>query len=150
MKKIFLLLAAVFVMMTCTAQDRTITLGSDTWYYQFGVNTAADTISAFDTLYYVQALTNKSMGLLYGIQTQITEVSGAARVAVSLQGKIHSGDSWTNITTVTYYGSDSDTTINFSQTGTAVFYRYLRILYDCNTTTQNVKINTAYVKLWHL
>lgn len=136
--------------MTCTAQDKQITLGNDTWYYQFSVGAATDTIGSSDTTYYLQWLTNKDMGLLYNVKTKLTEVSGTATVAVSIQGKVHSDDSWSNIATQTYYGAGSDTTLVFTQTSTAQFYRYFRLYYDCTTSAQKVKISTAYIKHWHL
>jgi hypothetical protein len=151
MKKLILFISAIVLLLAVQAQDKSITLRPEQYYFAYTLNGAADTVSAAaDSVYYVQMLTQKDMGLLYNVKTKITEVSGTAKIKVALEGKVHADDSWTKLNAAIYYGTGSDTTIVHSQTSTAQFYRYLRIKYTALSGSGKGKINTAAVKLWHL
>ena len=95
---------------------------------------AVDTISATDTAWTYEVFVNKPTSLFYNVSTKITELASPGKCAVSLQGKIFSDDDYTNITTQSYLGSGTDTTIVFTQNTTKQFYRYyrVRVVYAAN------------------
>lgn len=142
-----LLIAVLGIAISSIGQDKNVSFGDATWMYEFPFTTA-DSVSQFDTLYYVQFTTNKPSPVKYDIQVGIDKLSGTPVTAISLQGKKWAGDAWTNITTVSY-GGTADTTINFTQVSTAQYYRMFRVLHDkVGTGAGKYKILTTKVKLW--
>jgi hypothetical protein len=151
MKKIALIMICLLVGFVSQAQDKSITLGSDTYYWEFGVNATADTvgIATSDSTYDIQILTNKDQGLLYNIRSVVTKVTGTAAIKMQIKGKVHSADSWTLIAS-TYWTGTTNSALSLSQTSTAQFYRYFQIHYGAVGSSGQVRITTALIKFWHL
>ncbi|HRY33404.1 MAG TPA: hypothetical protein P5531_10600 [Bacteroidales bacterium] len=148
MKKFILSVTLLFlVVLSGFAQDKICSLKSDQYYQDITFSTR-DTITDNDTLYTVDYDLNKAMPVKYNVAVKLTKVSGAPLVVASLQGKVFSTDTWTNITSVTWHGSSSDTTIKYTQNSTAQYYRFLRLQFDANTTAQKSRLTYSKFKLW--
>jgi len=145
--KALLLIGLIVVTLGVLAQDKSYDLPRTDYYHAFTF-TAADTVSENDSLYYVQLFLNKAEPIKYNIETKITKVDTVV-TTVTLQGKVFSTDSWTDITAVSYIGTGTDTTIHYTENTTAKYYRYLRLKHDCDATqAQNYTISTALFKIW--
>jgi hypothetical protein len=129
MKKIFILFAFTLLFVSGFAQDRSLsaTLGREDIFFKYpGV--AKDSCGVTqDTLEYKWFI-NKAYDLLYDVQVKLTEIRGRGLCTVSLQGRKFESDSWSNITSVIYYGGGTDTTITFTQhtIASAVAWNHLR------------------------
>lgn len=86
----------------------------------------ADTATVNQTNIYKDVFVNKPSSLYYNVSIKLT-TANAGKCSASLQGKIFTDDDYTNITTYNYAGSQSDTTLIFTQNSTKQFYRYYRI-----------------------
>lgn len=115
-------------------------IGADkTYLYKYGVT--ADTISSNDTLWnYDIAVLNLKRKLDSELRIKLDSVSGSPTVTVSLQGKWSYNDSYTTISSATWHGTSSDTTIAISNT-TNKFYRFYNILLDATATAQKASVN---------
>ena len=141
MKKVMILLFGIALMLTSfsiNAQDQSKTLKSTAYYYEFPF-TSSDYVEASDT-YYVQVTSRKVEPLKYDIKVGMDSISGDPQVAVSIQGKVFTGDSWTNISTTTWMGTSSDTSFILTETSTAKYYRYWRVYFVATGTTQKATI----------
>ncbi len=129
---------ALIMSFSVNAQDQSKTLKSSAYYYEFPF-TSSDYVEASDT-YYVQVTSRKVEPLKYDIKVGMDSISGAPQVAVSIQGKVFTGDSWTNISTTTWMGTASDTSFILTETSTAKYYRYWRVYFVATGTAQKVEI----------
>jgi hypothetical protein len=136
MKKVMILLFGIALIMSFSvnAQDQSKTLKSKAYYYEFPF-TSSDYIEASDT-YYVQVTSRKVEPLKYSIKVEMDSISGAPQVAASIQGKVFTGDSWTNISTITWMGTASDTSFILGEISTAKYYRYWRVYFVATGTAQ--------------
>jgi hypothetical protein len=75
-------------------------------------------------------------------------ISGDPQVAVSIQGKVFTGDSWTNISTITWMGTSSDTSFLLNEISTAKYYRYWRVYFVATGTTQKATITKCDWRIW--
>ena len=146
MKNIFLLLI-MLISLVSFSQDKQKSLNINQYYYEYSLG-ASDTVSNNDTLWYAQLFLNKTEPIKYDIQVKVDSLSGTPTTDISLQGKVFESDSWTNITTVSWAGTTSDTTFTYTENSTAKYYRYLRVYNDANTTAQKYKINYIKCKIW--
>ena len=132
------------------AQDESYTLTQPVSYYGLPYR-VRDTVSsnANDSLWYMQYfLSNYNYPVKVNVKLHVHELAGTGNCAVSLQGKQFNGDGWTNITTVNYAGSGSDTTITITD-GTARQYQYYRVFLDkVYATAGRVGVMTLDFKAW--
>jgi hypothetical protein len=138
MRNIFIILMLTLVAYVSTAQDKTRYIGSggalavDNYfpaYLPSAGMSLGDTVSTNHDSIAVQTFINKPQATYYNWQTKVLDVSSGGKVSVSLQGKKFNAEAFTNITTVIYYGSGNDSTINFTQETTKQFYNTYRVLY---------------------
>ena len=149
MKKIMILLFGIALMLTSfsiNAQDQSKTLNTKAYYYEFPF-TSSDYVEASDT-YYVQVTSRKVEPLKYNIKVEMDSISGAPQVAVSIQGKVFTGDTWANISTITWMGTASDTSFLLSEISTAKYYRYWRVYFVATGTAQKVEITKVDWRFW--
>lgn len=147
MKKIAILLFAIFAFSFAQAQDKAVTLNNTIYYYAYS-GLAADTISNNDSIWEAQVLVNKAEPVKYSMTMKLDSVSGTIGAYIFLQGKVFDTDTYTAIDTVTWSGTSSDTTFTFSQVTTAKYYRYFKIKVDSRTGTEKMKINYIKFKFW--
>jgi hypothetical protein len=148
MKKVMILLFGIALIMSFSvnAQDHSKTLKSSAYYYEFSF-TSSDYVEASDT-YYVQVTSRKLEPLKYSIKVEMDSISGDPQVAVSIQGKVFTGDSWTNISTTTWMGTASDTSFILSEISTAKYYRYWRVYFVATGTAQKATITKCDWRFW--
>ncbi len=120
-------------------------------YFPYYAGVAGDTCGTTqDTMEY-KWFVNKERALLYDWNVKVTEKRGRGLLTISLQGRNFSTESWTNITSTTYYGGGTDTTVKFSQqtTASAVFYNHFRVYLTKANTLGAVNLNfiTGSLKL---
>ena len=126
MKKIFAFIAIALIMsMVTTTVTAQVKLKPNQFAYVY-TGVSVDSVSVNDTVFAKEIFVNKPTTLYYNVSVKITEIASAS-CTISLQGKIFSDDVYTNITTATYSGGGSDTTVIFTQNTTKQFYRYYRV-----------------------
>lgn len=105
---------------------------------------AADTVRQSATAYSDVIVVKGQYPSTYDLQVYIQEVSGASNITVTPQWS--NGVKWSNISSVVYKGTGSDTTIAFT---TQVWKGdRLRVKYVTNATAQKNKF-TEYFKNWY-
>lgn len=142
MKKLFLLMCIALLTFAVSAQ-KTVKLAPNVYAFEY-TGVAADSISATDTAFTYDVEVNKPNALFYNFKVKLTELSSPCTMTVSVMGKMYVDDVFTPITSGTYSGSGTDTTIIFTQNTTAQFYRYYRVkvVYGAN------KAKVTYYKLY--
>lgn len=106
---------------------------------------ASDTVGVGNTTWgYVQLL-NKSDGLYYNAKVKVSDVTAGAACTVKLQGKYFDDDAFADITTYTWYGGGTDTTLVFTSNTNKVYYRYLKVL--VSRTASKLKVNSVKISL---
>ena len=117
-------------------------------YYRY-VGTANDTIGIVDSTWsYTFGVANSYDALKQQVRIKVDEVTGTGKLAAIWQGKNFWSQDWTNITSVSYIGGGSDTTIVYDQS-TAKPYRFYRMYIDVNAkTAQTLKMLDLEVKLY--
>jgi len=123
------------------AQAQTI-LPVKTYIYTY-TGLATDTVGSGTTTWNKAIQLNKLDGLYYNAKVKVSDVVAGAACTVKLQGKIFSTDSYTDISTVTWTGAGTDTTILFTQNSSKVYYRYLNFL----VTRTAGKLKVDYINL---
>ena len=109
--------------------------------YKYYYGSAADTVSNADSLWnYDIAVLNLYDALDSELRVSLDSVSGSPQVTVTLQGKWSYVDSYTDISSATWYGTSSDTTISISN-ATNKNYRFYNILLDGTATAQKSKVS---------
>ena len=151
MKKFIAMVVLILVAsVSMTAQDRSYTLLYPKSYYSLPYR-AADSVSSnsSDSTWYFQVLLSQyDYPAKMNMKVTLDEISGTGNCTFSLQGKQFAGDSWTNIATVTYTGSGSDTTFTITD-GTARQFRYYRGFLDkIYGTAGRVEVDLLEIKLW--
>lgn len=148
MKRIAVIIGLLLILgVTCSQAQRSYTLTYPVSYYSLPYR-AADTVSRNDTVWDFQVLlTNFDWPVKSQWEMRLDEVSGAGATDISLQGKMFSADSWTNISTVNYASGGSDTTFTISD-ATARAYRYFRIYLDKAAGTGVLEVERMQVKFY--
>ena len=139
-----LLLSMFLISASAQAQDKVLQKGTSFETYT-GVD--ADTLSADETWSY-SVLSYSDYGKFHNVKVNLDSISGTPTCDIKLQGKVFSDDSWTDIETVSWAGTTSDTTFTFSEASTAKYYRYYKVLIDTDATEQSLSIGYIYFKLW--
>jgi len=171
MKKLILILLALFIGVSAFSQDRTVTrtLSPDQTLYDY-TGQAADTLgTTVDTIAFVFHA-NKSQPVLHNIEVStgsVATIDGTVTYDVKLQGRTFSSDSWSDIDATntgldaTNGGSDSqiDFTTDLSEVVDTLastnhpFYRSFRVLVALNTVTgldagEQIEVDYIYVKFY--
>lgn len=139
MKKLIFLVAALVIGMVSMGQSiksqknvvsKVLDVQEGEHYYgNFG-----DVITETDTLgVYTIALDNNIDAMKQYARIKLTENSGTALVDVKVQGKVFVDDTYTDLLSVSYAGTGSDTTIVLDGTS-AHEYRFYKILLDGDGT----------------
>jgi hypothetical protein len=123
MKKLILLL--ILLVGAVSIQAQTVLPSTKYIYTYTGV--ATDTVGAVGTTWNKAVQLNKLDGLFYNASVKVSDVTAGAKCSVALQGKVFAEDAYTTITTVTWYGGGTDTTILFTQNTNKVYWRYLNV-----------------------
>lgn len=124
MKKFILMLILSVGAVAIQAQ----TVLPTTKYIYSYTGVASDTVGAVETTWNKAIQLNKLDGLFYNASVKVSDSTVGAKCSVALQGKIFAEDAYTTITTVTWYGGGTDTTILFTQNTNKIYYRYLNVL----------------------
>jgi hypothetical protein len=149
MKARNILLVVLFSLLTMFAsgQDKTATISDPATYASFSF-TAADTVSNYDTIYWVQINGYQTEPATQAYTITLDSVSGSPYCSLQLQGRIFSGSSWTNIGSAkVWHGTASDTTIVFTN-ATANRYRQYKLNLDATATAQKFKVTALEFKVW--
>ena len=113
MKNLIILFIGILCALTVSAQDRTVshTLRVNHTYFDY-TGVAADTVSNNADSLAVAFTLNKEYPVQYYIYLDIDTVSSSS-TTIKLQGKVFSDESYTDISSVSFGGTD-DTTFVFS------------------------------------
>lgn len=123
-KYILLLIAFLTITMVCTAQVKLLP-GK---YFLNHAGLATDTVGAVGTTWNYPIFVNKGFGYFYINAVKVQEVTSDFKCSIKLQGKNRSTESYSDITTLYYYGTGTDSTLNFSNVSTKTNYNYLNYL----------------------
>ena len=127
MKKLILFLIIVISFVSVNAQTN-VNFPKNDYYFQSYTGVTADTIGVGQTTWNKAYCLFVPQSVLYNVKLKVEEVTSDFKATVALQGKIHASDSYSTITTYTYTGTGSDTTLVFSQPTTKQVYRYFNLL----------------------
>ena len=141
MKKFIFLLCAIFAVMFTSVQAQTI-LQPKQFIFQY-TGTATDTVGVGTTTWGKEILLNKLDGVLYTCAVKVSDYTAGSACTIALQGKIFNTDTYSTITTKTWYGGGTDTTVVFQNVASKIYYRYLKVL----VTRTASKAKVDYVKL---
>lgn len=144
MKKLILLLASVLIGMVSMAQSVSALKNTVNVYFKMNDKTetywdrakpAQDTINQADTLWsYTFGVDHLTDATKQYVKVVLDSISGTPLTTVTWQGKYFWDDaSWADITSASWYGTTSDTTLLLDQS-TAKHYRFYRLLHDGNGT----------------
>lgn len=140
MKRILVLIVSIFIAFigygqTVSSSSVTKKLDlnqNETYWFREGV--AADTINQSDTTWaYTFGVNNLFDAVKQYVVVKLDSVSGTPLTTVALSGKVFWDDSWTSITTASWYGTSSDTTLILDQS-TAKHYRFYKLSHDGDGT----------------
>ena len=118
------------------------TLKPDIYFVDY-TGVATDTVGVGTTTWNYPVEINKTDGVFYSSKVKVMDVTAGAQCTIALQGKYFDDDDYSTITTKTWYGGGTDTTVVFQNVATKSYYRYMRVLV---TRTAN-KAKIGYVKL---
>lgn len=147
MKKVLLIAIGLVLIVALNAQDRTQSVsrvGSNVTF----VGSASDTITNTDNWDYQWNLAAKNSLQGYNLHVKLDSVSGTPADAAVLSGS-QDNSVFTTISTISWYGTTSDTVLIFNDVSTGVFYRHLRLRIT-GTGTQKAKVNQIYGKIGDL
>ena len=140
MKKFILMIIAMLTFSVAMSAQKTL---DPTIYFVEYTGVVSDTVGVGTTTWSYPLLLNKTEGLYYNAKVKVQDVAAGAACTVKLQGKYFSDDAYSDITTYTWYGGGTDTTVVFTGNTNKIYYRYLNIL--VTRTASKAKVN--YVKL---
>ena len=110
---------------------------------------ATDTVSSTDTLFQVRIFTNQDYAYYYNIKHTLDSVSGNPAASIYLKGRNFDTETWSNIDTVSWVGTTSDTTFYYNSVSSRSFYRQLLIYHDAiSDSTQKYKLTNLEIKIW--
>lgn len=145
MKNLIIILLSVFAL-SMSAQDKVGSLSLSNYFDDFTFN-SGDSIYSADSVYQVQVNLNKPEPVKYDIFVSLDSISGSDSVYVRLKGKRFAEESYTQLDSVAWYQSSTDTNFVFSEQSTAKYYRILLIDFEGGENgTQAVE--DLKVKIW--
>jgi len=133
MKKLIFLLAFFALGFVAMAQTTAVTktlfkITPTSYVYQYTGQTA-DTLGAVRDSILIPLYVETSAPTFYDFKVRLHENVSACNIAVQLQGKKYGTDSYSTITSATYKGVGTDTTILFTQTTTAQHNNYYQLVF---------------------
>jgi len=146
MKKLIFLLSIITVIFSLNVNAQDYKINKNTTYFEYS-GEDSDTVIA-DGTWGLWLANQKDFSMLHAVKVSLDSVSGTPTCDVKLQGKVFDDDSWTDITTVEWTGTTSDTTFTISETSTAKFYRHYRVYIDTDATEQKLKVDKILMKFW--
>lgn len=146
-KLLFVLTLIVAFIVSANAQVKQVTLKKDQSVLEvttdYSLSTAGDSVLTYTVL------ANKFDDLFYQIQVELDSVSGTPDYDIDLKGKVFENDAWSDLETdVTWDGTSSDTTITFTETSTAEFYRYFQLQVNGQAGTGAATVDRIDFKFW--
>jgi len=147
MKRLIMFIGAILFVITLSAQDYSKSLGTRASNVSFN-GADADTLHNTDTWSYQWNMAAKNHVQGYSLLVKLDSLRGANVGTCVLAGS-QDGTAFTTITTHTYPGFGTDTTLLFTDVSTGTFYRYLRIKMS-NTGTGDTGVNKIYGKIGDL
>lgn len=146
MKNLLMLLLIVIGAAFTQVKAQTV-LQPGTWAVEY-TGVASDTVGAATvTTWNKGFFLNKGETLFYNAKVKVTDKVAGAACTVALQGKYFANDTYATITTMTWTGAGTDTTVLFTGNTTAVFYRYLNFL--VTRTAGVAKVTSIKLSLKH-
>jgi len=143
MKKLILfLIAFVCLIVTTEAQTARAASFSPTSYILEYTGLAADS-SIVGSPWVKEITLSKDDGVFYNGKIKVIDQVAGAKGTIVLSGKIFDVDDYTVITTHTWTGAGTDTTVLFTSVTNKIYYRYLKA--TITTTTGEMKL--SYLKL---
>jgi hypothetical protein len=140
-KLIFITIALITGLASLQAQ---VKLPVDKYIYSY-TGVSSDTAGAGTTTWSKEIFLNKLDGLYYNAKVIVSDYSAGATCTVALQGKMFESDSYSTITTLTWHGGGTDTTLLYTQNTNKIYYRYLKFL--VTRTASKVKVTSIDLSL---
>ena len=147
MKRLFILITVIAFTLTVSAQDVTQSIGRNASNISYTGN-ASDTITNTDSWDYQWSLAAKDKLQGYNIHVKLDSVSGTPADAAVLAGS-QDNVTFTTISTISWSGTTSDTTLIFNDVSTGILYKHLRLRIT-GTGTQKAKVNKINGKIGDL
>lgn len=131
MKKLILIALCLFAFAASQAQTNTTPITRSDFYGKVIAGTVLDTIGATQTSITKTFFINQSDMLTYAITTKISDYTTGSNLTgtVVLSGRLNEYSPWVTLTTVTYAGAGTDSTITFSESSTAKAYYLYKLVY---------------------
>jgi hypothetical protein len=128
MKKFIFGLSLVVALLSIHPVQAQKVLGDNTWIYSWtSASTNSDTIGTVPTLWQSDSISiNKGDAYYYDFQVGLHEITSPFKATSVLKARKFSTDAWTTLTTSTYYGTGTDTVINYVSETNKSFYRYYK------------------------
>ena len=127
MKKILLFLFALIGIIAISNAQTNKPITTSNYIIPSYVGNTADTVGGTLTTWYKPISFNVPTANYYNFKVKVTETT-AFTCTIALQGKINDSDAYTTITTYTYGGAGTDTTVVFNQPTTKQLYRTYKVL----------------------
>lgn len=150
MRSLIISLTIIAFLAPVTVQgQQEITFSSDGTYHYYDAE-PIDSVSENDTAWYYIVNVNKSNDLLYDIQVKLDSLSGDPEVEAFVLGRYFDEDDWVGVDdTVTWDGTESDTTFKFQEHSTGQYYRQYKLMLDFNTgSSGNAAVNSLWWKFY--
>lgn len=127
MKNLLLIISLLFVGSITTIAQTNKVISTDKYIVEYNGVATSDTVGGTVTTWNKPILLDSYNKVFYNFKVKVSETASFA-CTVKLQGKVFSDDSYTDITTKTYTGIGTDTTVTFIQDTSASKYRYFNVL----------------------
>ena len=141
MKKLLFLSIASICLFSINSTAQTV-LPTNKYIYEY-TGAASDSVGVVNTTWNKAIQLNKLDGLFYNAAVKVSDITANATCTIKLQGKMFATDTYTDITTLAWTGTGTDTTFVFTGNTNKIYYRYLNFLV---TGTAN-KTKIDFVKL---
>jgi len=149
MKKFILILSAFLMLaVSMQEQDKTTTFRSKSSTY-IGEMTLAETIDTGDSIYIMDVNANRNWSYVIDAYASIDSLNYEANDTIfcTIQGKIFSGQSWTDINTQYLKLPTEENVVTWSQITAIYRYKYLRFYLHSKDSDTNWLINSIELKI---
>lgn len=127
MKKLISILLLLLAAYLAAFSQTNKTIATDKYIIEYTGVATADTVGGTVTTWDKPILLDSYNKVFYNFKVKVTETTAFA-CTIKLRGKVFSDDAYTDITTKTYTGVGTDTTVTFIQDTAASKYRYFDVL----------------------